>query len=301
MQWKQMDWPVLADPFNELGIKVVPITLLIDRHGIIRYKNPKDKDLATFLESEYQDDAKPSAAKSTPPGYAEFVKGVEYRQRFDSPEREPGDFENAIDQWSKALALDPDQYIWRRRIQQYGPRLDKPYSFYDWVAEARKDIIARGETPIKLTAEPGGSEFAYPEKNSATAAPRKHPDPEGKVSRDSTPLVTLQPTIVPSTKGNGEAVRVHLRMTPNAAREVHWTDEAGPPEFFLEPGSDSYVYDFQAPPAVGDGERVIEFEIRPAKGKQLPEEIRGAVFYFICEDVGGVCQYLRNDIVFPLR
>ena len=57
------------------------------------------------------------------------------------------------------------------------------------------------------------------------------------------------------------------------------------------------MHDFQAPPATKTGERTIEFEVRPAKGKQLPDEIRGAAFYFICEDVGGVCQYLRNDIV----
>ena len=67
MQWQQMDWPVLADPFNELGIKVVPITLLIDRHGIIRYKNPKGKELSKFLESEYQDDAKPVRRKARLP------------------------------------------------------------------------------------------------------------------------------------------------------------------------------------------------------------------------------------------
>ena len=50
------------------------------------------------------------------------------------------------------LDIDPNQYIWRRRIQQYGPRLDKPYPFYDWgAASAREEIAARGETPVGLT------------------------------------------------------------------------------------------------------------------------------------------------------
>ena len=36
MQWKQMDWPVLVDALDLLQVSVVPITLLIDEHGVIR-------------------------------------------------------------------------------------------------------------------------------------------------------------------------------------------------------------------------------------------------------------------------
>ena len=68
----------------------------------------------------------------------QFRLGVCYRRRYESQQRQPGDFQAAIDSWSRALDLDPNQYIWRRRIQQYGPRLDKPYAFYDWVNEAEK-------------------------------------------------------------------------------------------------------------------------------------------------------------------
>ena len=50
MQWQEMDWPVLADPFNDLGIAAVPITLLIDQHGIIRYKNLKGEKLDEAIE-----------------------------------------------------------------------------------------------------------------------------------------------------------------------------------------------------------------------------------------------------------
>ena len=34
MQWKQMDWPIMVDALNELGVAVVPITMFIDEHGI---------------------------------------------------------------------------------------------------------------------------------------------------------------------------------------------------------------------------------------------------------------------------
>ena len=72
-----------------------------------------------------------------------FRLGVSYRRRYESRQRQAADFQTAIDYWSRALDLDPNQYIWRRRIQQYGPPLDKPYAFYDWINEAEREIAAR--------------------------------------------------------------------------------------------------------------------------------------------------------------
>ena len=86
--------------------------------------------------------------------YSWFRLGVAHRMRHESPGRKPGDFQAAIDAWSSARELDPNQYIWRRRIEQYGPRLAKPYSFYDWVVQAKTDISRRGEMPIALMVEP---------------------------------------------------------------------------------------------------------------------------------------------------
>ncbi|MEM9405248.1 MAG: hypothetical protein AAGA81_04345, partial [Acidobacteriota bacterium] len=33
MQWKQMDWPILVDTFDQLEVSVVPLTYAIDEHG----------------------------------------------------------------------------------------------------------------------------------------------------------------------------------------------------------------------------------------------------------------------------
>ena len=91
-------------------------------------------------------DAYGRAAKLDPKdGPALFRLGVCYRRRYETTLRRPGDFQAAIDTWGRALDLDPNQYIWRRRIQQYGPRLDKPYAFYDWIEAAEKDLHARGQ------------------------------------------------------------------------------------------------------------------------------------------------------------
>jgi len=118
-------------------------------------------------------------------GSTEFRLGVAFRHRHDSARREPGDFQAAALHWAAALESDPNQYIWRRRIQvsvrrdhQFGPRLDKPYPFYDWVEEARAAIRARGEEPVALVAEPTGSEIAAPAEGFAPAEEgSREPDP----------------------------------------------------------------------------------------------------------------------------
>ena len=54
MQWKQMNWPILVDSLNLLGVEVVPITLAIDEYGIIRAINPEPKTIEeTFLNQTY--------------------------------------------------------------------------------------------------------------------------------------------------------------------------------------------------------------------------------------------------------
>ena len=318
MQWQQMDWPLLADPFNELGISAVPITLLIDEHGVIRFKNPRGNDLKKFLESDYSPKGKAQkiqsgklditslekVVKDSPKNArAHFRLGVAYRMRYDSEKGEPEDFSKAVGSWAEALRLNPNQYIWRRRIQQYGPRLDKPYSFYDWVTKAREEITKRGETPHPLTCEPTGSEFAFPEKRKGGKGDvlAKHPDPEGKITRD-VEKVTCETVVVSSTKKSSPAVRVHLSF--QVAGSSTWTNDAGELSFHLEESDEVSVHDLKIsdlPKEVSSNEdRQVEFELRPKKGKTLPKEISGAAFYYICTSDDGVCEYLRQDVKITL-
>src|SRR5277367_3947434 len=102
----------------------------------------------------------------------------------------PGDFQAAVNAWGHALELDPNQYIWRRRTEQYGPRLAKPYAFYDWVVQAKAEVSRRGETPVPLTVEPHGSELAGPVRDVlAQAAGPLEPDPNGQIHRDQERLI----------------------------------------------------------------------------------------------------------------
>ncbi|MFC1635933.1 hypothetical protein ACFL5Z_13925, partial [Planctomycetota bacterium] len=123
-------------------------------------------------------------------GDAHFRLGVCYRIRYESPQRMPGDFQKAVDLWTKARMIEPNQYIWRRRIEQYGPRLTKPYPFYDWVEKAAADVNARGEKPVELKVLPTGSEIAGPSRGLDTEQQEvKPPDPQGRIVRDVQNLI----------------------------------------------------------------------------------------------------------------
>jgi len=241
-----------------------------------------------------------------------FRLGVALRRRSESPAARPTDFAEAITAWSTALSLDPNQYIWRRRIQQYGPRLDKPYPFYDWVTEARAAIVARGDTPHPLRVEPGGAEIAAPLPRgrgdaSGPAPPpvttATSPDPDGRVIRDDG-LVTVRVITVPDTAGRG-AARVHVIMTPSVAREAWWNNEVEPVMLFLEPGDDAGLQPstrtvrHEVDDVLGAETRetrTIEFEVQWAADEDAPLALDGHLLFYVCEGREGTCVYRRHDI-----
>ena len=256
MQWKEMGWPLLIDSLNLLDVSAVPLTYLIDEAGIVRYERPSDEDLEVFLETDYSDapgqgrtldvaeDSPEQAllwggdvsaaisglhrrvAAAPEDARAHFPLGVAYRKRYDSEARKPEDFAKAVEHWVRALELDPNQYIFRRRIQQYGPRLDKPYPFYDWVPEARVAIEARGETAVALAVEPRGAEFAEPVKASiSSGSETEPPDPEGRIFRDEAPLIGVETVTVPSKVAPGDSARVHVVFRPDLSKKAHWNNE----------------------------------------------------------------------------
>jgi hypothetical protein len=294
MQWKRMDWPVLVDALNRLEVAVVPITLLIDEHGVIREvaRRPSAEQMEAFL-ADWAPPAPPPREPARP--------DLEPRRRYDSPRRRDGDFQAAADAWATALALDPNQYIWRRRIQQYGPRLDKPYPFYDWVAEARAAIEARGETPVALAVEPSGAELARPQRHfdaSADAGPG--PDPDGRIERDARGYIRVETTVVPHTSSDGTA-RVHLALRPDAALDAHWNNEAEPLVLWLEPPRGWAVSGRRrelANPtaAVSTETRRLEFEVTPGGMAMRPARVRAYLLYNVCEGAAGRCLDRRQDV-----
>ncbi len=233
-----------------------------------------------------------------------FRLGVALRKRYDSDQRQANDFQLAVQHWKTALDLDPNQYIWRRRIQQYGPRLDKPYPFYDWVPEARAAVTARGETPVELAVEPRGAEFAKPLEHFETSeSPAEEPDPGGRIHRDEGQFVYAEATVVPPVVVPGETVRVHVTMRPNQETKSHWNNEAEELAYWVAPldgwEADRRRITYPIPPEVVSLEpRGIEFELRcPDDAGSGTVEVPTYALYYVCEDVSGTCLYRRQDVM----
>ena len=241
-------------------------------------------------------------------GNTHFRLGVSYRRRHDSAQRKPGDFQKAIDHWAVALDIDPNQYIWRRRIQQFGPRLQKPYPFYDWVTEAREKILKRGQTPAALAVEPRGAEIASPTKEFATSAtPAKEPDAKGRIFRDKRNYVRAEATVVPNTVEPGTPARVHVAFRPNTEIKAHWNNEVEDLIFWVTPPEgwsvDSQSHTVPNPPEpVSLETRRVEFEIRaPENGLEPLTKIPAYALYYVCEDVDGTCLYRRQDVEIEIK
>ncbi len=349
-EWKRMDWPVMVDALNLLGVRAVPFAYLVDEHGVIRKARPAPDDVASFVATEFPKPAglpPPTPRPSLAPlpasaGVAASIQranalfhtgdakqlaeairlwtaaqrqkerpdlwfrlGVAYRRRHESPRREAGDFQRALECWGKALDAVPGQYIWRRRIQQYGPRLEKPYAFYDWVDKARGDIRARGDTPPRLRVEPGAAEIAGRSRTFGVATEGKleEPDARDRLPLDRDGLVRIETAIAPVRVVPGKSARVHVELRPSASKKAHWNNEAGQLVLWLRPPKGvevdrRYVTARNATEAASSETRRLEFEVRVAKNvpADRPLEIPAYAVYFVCEDVGGVCMFLRQDL-----
>lgn len=361
MQWKEMGWPVLADPLDLLGLSVVPVTVAIDEHGIVRAAGLRVGAAAgigdSFVSKSYEAPSDETPAKAPPPdldtleraagggsidgllawadalvlwggddrladsisayeralnarpgdGAIAFRLGVAHRLRYDSDARRAEDFRAAVASWQAALDADPNQYIWRRRIQQYGPRSIKPYPFYDWIDEARVAIGERGETPVALQVEPAGAEIALPARSfESDGGKSAEPDPEGKIARDRR-LIDVELTVVPEVVNPGGAVRVHLTFTPDVAAKGHWNNEVdGLAVWINTPEGWQVDRSFHTVPnattAVSTERRQVEFELASSEDASAGEtEVRGYALYYVCEDVKGTCLYRRQDLTIPIR
>jgi len=261
-----------------------------------------------------------------------FQMGVALRMRYDSEHRQPDDFQAAIDAWIRALERDPNQYIWRRRIQQYGPMSDKPYPFYDWIETAQQEIAERGETPVDVPIPLTQAELAT--RNSALVPEQdiENPDPEGRVTIDEDGLIEITAAVAFDTQrpDNPEAprhARVLLELRPTPDKGAHWNNEATPLTIWIDADSLPEGWSVESPllihppPAPGTGTpqetapgiapgteaqrdgasstepRSVDFglEITPGHGVANSHVLTGYALYNVCEDGDfGQCLYLRQ-------
>ena len=236
-------------------------------------------------------------------GQVMFALGTALRRRYETGYREPGDAQAAVEQWGLALDANPNHYIRRRRLQQYGPRLDKPYNFYFWVKQARKETEARGQTPIRLAAEPMGSEIAQPQRHAEApdAGNIANPDPRGRINRDKKNLVGIEALVTPGRVRPGHRVRARLTFRLNEKSNPLWNNEADDLESWvgLPEGIalTEQMLSFPNPETPETNElRQLEFEMEIEESASAgPVTFSGYALYYVCEEEGGVCYYLRND------
>ncbi|MHC4548257.1 MAG: hypothetical protein ACYTEZ_05715 [Planctomycetota bacterium] len=317
-QWRRLAWPVLVDQLNLLDHRVVPIPMGIDENGVVTHPRLSPEDLPAFLSrvvepSEMPEaplphrlagdghflagklDAAIEAYRSEQGPRALFRLGVALRRRYESDGRRPGDGQAAVDAWTRALAARPDNYIWRRRIQQYGPRLDKPYNMFGWVEQARAEIRARGEEPVPLRVEPRGTELIG--RGPVPTVQAIDPDPERKVPIDPG-LVEVESIVAPSPVRPGHRARVRVVFR---IRDGWWNNESDPLTLHVEPAEPLTLMEgLLSHPNAGEPEtketRILEFEVEVAAGAPAGTHgVRAHALFNVCEDRGGVCRYLRRD------
>ena len=207
----------------------------------------------------------------------------------------------------EAIAIDPNQYIWRRRIQQYGPRLAKPYPFYDWVETAASEIEARGERPPELRTPPSGAEIAQPARHFETdPADVSPPDPKNRVFRDSLGLIKVEVAVIPPRIKPGGSARVYVTLRPDISRKSHWNTEGEPPQLWVDEPPGWQVERRLLTASWGDQPetteaRHLEFEIQSAADAKGNVELAAYALYYVCEDLGDTCRFLRQEIPVTIR
>ncbi len=233
-----------------------------------------------------------------------FRLGVAHMIRYESPQRRPEDFQSAIDAWRKAHRLRSGCEIFRRRIQQYGPCVDKPFAFYDWVTSARREIVDRGDTPATLQPWPCDIERAKPAKKFTYDKKQRGPSPDEaeKVNKDRDGLVSISFGAVPGTaKKHKRIVQVLVILRPDATRGTEWDDGADPPRLWLEKPktgrlSELFVEYAKTSDDAPENDRVLTFPVRLSSKKGKSMTVRGTVVYSVRQTDGGSPRSFRQDI-----
>ena len=234
-------------------------------------------------------------------GAVDFRMGVAHRRLFDIGNGvNTVEFQLASRFWDQALSANPNQYIWRRRIQQYGPGLAKPYPFYDWVDQAKQEIEKRGEQPITLKVPLTGSEIAGKQRGFKEAgADDVEPDPDAKINLD-TELIVVESTAVPSTAKPKQAVRVYLHWKPKSGK---WNNESTPMQVWLNVSGGKTNRKLVTLPNAGTAEsaesRWVEFEVIH-DGESDEILVEGYGLYNACDKADHACLYLRKGFRIPI-
>lgn len=357
-QWLNLNWVILHDQLNLLGVRELPSCVAIDEHGVVRDTNPRPDNVAeAFVFKNHAEPKKPPPEPATtelpdpritrriagegrtagpwrdhgdalvlaglPPQIDEAIEayekavsldradaasafrlGVARRIRYDRPERQENDFQEAVTAWQRAVKADPKHTVYQGRLRAYGPAVDRKFSFYGWVAEARAAITASGRAPTPLAVEPSPAETARPASEFKIGS-RQVPegDRSGSVRTDDRNLVRVTQAVVRGTeKRNQTIAEVHLVFTPDAGRRVRWSNRNEPLRVWIQRPqigrlAEEYVNLPNPPEAESTEQRTINFSIRlPSTKKGVLTLKAYALYRVVGGDESGEGRLLRRDL-----
>ncbi|MFN0059638.1 MAG: hypothetical protein ACKVX7_14370 [Planctomycetota bacterium] len=254
------------------------------------------------LELEQSASPTPGVAAGREAGAIYFRLGVALAARHDSAASVAGDFRSAMQMWTRAIELDPENAIWRARLEQFGPRAQQPFPFYDWVPVATRAIRARGEEPRPLSAAFTHAELAQPTRASA-AVETEEPDLRGRIVRDSHLVVEVDSAFAPARLERGGRARLHLDLRPSAPARVSWNDENCPVQVWLNPPAGCTLSATLLIAPVAGTTRRVEADIAwPQELLELPPDaaITGYALYTVKRDDTDSSLYLRQDFSIAL-
>lgn len=237
---------------------------------------------------------------------AEFGLGTAYLMQFEGEKRQAGDFQRAIDAWTRAVSLAPGNHVFRARLQQYGPKVAKQPAPYGWIEAARKDIRTRGDVPIALAVEPNGAETG---RKMSPSDDDKRPagDPKGKVARDKKGLISIEETVVRSTEKSHDRIHeIHLIFRPSVESGGQWGGESEALRVWVK-GSKSVkvspeVLEWsKTKEAANSDVRTLNFTATREGKSRKPVTIKGYALCHVREGQEGKSQFLRQDFQIKIR
>lgn len=243
----------------------------------------------------------PQALKVDPQDSLSYFRlGAAYRLRYDSSERQPGDFQAAIDAWQEAVRVAPRNKVFHSNIQRYGVRHEKPASMYRWIKTARRELLARGETPVQLNVEPSPIEFAKRTKKFTSS---HNTGPANDVSKQETQdgqrAVDFESVVVRSTRSKSKRrhAQVLLIFRPIGGRS--WYKQGEPMRVWIEPPkylkvNRRFIEFANSESATSGKERTLNFEVSVAKKmRKKPISIKGHAVFQMMD--GEEPKQLRRD------
>jgi hypothetical protein len=150
---------------------------------------------------------------------------------------------------------------------------------------------------------PSGAEIAHPAREfEVTQDDERPPDPEGRINRDRDGLVEVEVTVVPARVRAGQTARVHVSFLPDDSRKAHWNNESTPLRLWIDPPegwrvSSRWLTAPQGDRPETDEVRRLDFEVEVPPAASGRTRLPAHALYNVCEDVGGVCRFLRQDLV----